>query len=341
MKITDKIVTSVTPPKQTNVLWHNPETGKLKIFGSKGWEGVGGNPGSNASGGYPVVTVQDDFNITVQPNTFYDIYNDESTNEVNINFAEDGYSARSYAKHIMFTFDGWDVDEMSEAAMLFCYAGGKVVPDISREGYTYRMDIKYFLPESGGTFTYIIPVYFSEMPETGKSVNAFAPLSEIDFGEDVFAPLANIQIVNEDNDYLVEVLGEGAEVPCFLTEVSNDNVNFQYKYSVWGMPAQGGMQYVYTNKPYISITSTDDVYVSDDVSLTSVGVEGITVKLNEENVVGSDTLKEFVFNVNSPANIIFNQHIKWHNDNMPDLTQEGTYTISVFNRVGCYTFVNK
>ena len=29
MKITDKIVTSVTPPQQTNVLWHNPETGEL------------------------------------------------------------------------------------------------------------------------------------------------------------------------------------------------------------------------------------------------------------------------------------------------------------------------
>ena len=42
MKITEKIVTSVTQPQQTNVLWHNPETGKLKIFGNTGWEVVGG-----------------------------------------------------------------------------------------------------------------------------------------------------------------------------------------------------------------------------------------------------------------------------------------------------------
>lgn len=42
MIITDKIVTSVTPPKHNNVMWHNPETGELKIFGSKGWEVAGG-----------------------------------------------------------------------------------------------------------------------------------------------------------------------------------------------------------------------------------------------------------------------------------------------------------
>lgn len=42
MKITEKIVTSVTQPQQTNVLWHNPESGQLKMFGNKGWEIVGG-----------------------------------------------------------------------------------------------------------------------------------------------------------------------------------------------------------------------------------------------------------------------------------------------------------
>lgn len=42
MKITEKIVTSITQPQQTNVLWHNPETGELKMFGSKGWEVAGG-----------------------------------------------------------------------------------------------------------------------------------------------------------------------------------------------------------------------------------------------------------------------------------------------------------
>ena len=42
MKITDKIVTQVGQPSMTNVVWHNPETGELKMFGNKGWEVVGG-----------------------------------------------------------------------------------------------------------------------------------------------------------------------------------------------------------------------------------------------------------------------------------------------------------
>lgn len=297
-----------------------------------------GGGGGTTSGGYPVVTVEDDFNITAEPNTFYDIKNDTNS-EININFVEDGYSARSQDKHILFTFDGWDTDEMFEAAMLLSYTGGKVVSDTSREGYTYRMDINYFLELSHAT-SYLVPVYFSEMPETGKSVEAFVPLSEMNFGEDVSTTLSNIQIVNADNDYLVEVsLESGASVVNFLTEVTNDNSNFQYKYSIWGIFNTDGLEYVYTNKPYINIMSTDDVYIDDGVSLALIGVNRVTVKLNK-NILGSDTLKEFVFNVNSPANVIFNQNIKWHNNNIPDLTASGLVTISVFNQVGCYTFVN-
>ena len=49
MKITEKIVTSVTPPQQINVMWHNPETGELKMFGKDGWGVAGGNPGEDDS----------------------------------------------------------------------------------------------------------------------------------------------------------------------------------------------------------------------------------------------------------------------------------------------------
>ena len=41
MKITDKIVTSIAQPQQTNVLWHNPKTEELKMFDNKGWQVVG------------------------------------------------------------------------------------------------------------------------------------------------------------------------------------------------------------------------------------------------------------------------------------------------------------
>ena len=66
----------------------------------------------------------------------------------------------------------------------------------------------------------------------------------------------------------------------------------------------------------------------------------IDVKIYKNPVEISNNINEFVFNINSPANITFSNVIKWHNDDTPDLTQFGVYTISILNGVGCYTFVN-
>jgi hypothetical protein len=66
----------------------------------------------------------------------------------------------------------------------------------------------------------------------------------------------------------------------------------------------------------------------------------IVNKVLNKDIKPSDIVNEFVFNINSPANIIFNEEIKWNNDNAPDLTKTGIYTISILNGVGCYTFVN-
>lgn len=41
-KVIDKIITSVHESDNTKVVWHNPETGQLKIFGNNGWEVAGG-----------------------------------------------------------------------------------------------------------------------------------------------------------------------------------------------------------------------------------------------------------------------------------------------------------
>lgn len=53
-----------------------------------------------------------------------------------------------------------------------------------------------------------------------------------------------------------------------------------------------------------------------------------------------DVIGEYVFNINSPTNISFDKEIKWNNNEEPDLTKTGIYTISILNDVGCYTFVN-
>jgi hypothetical protein len=52
-----------------------------------------------------------------------------------------------------------------------------------------------------------------------------------------------------------------------------------------------------------------------------------------------DEIKEFVFNLKSPANIVLSHPVSWNNDNTPDFTKSGTYTLSILNGVGCYTFV--
>ena len=79
MKITEKIVTSVIQPQQTNVMWHNPETGELKMFGSSGWKSVGE--------GYsivevPVQTMADgttSATIEMKPFTYYKVVCDNLT----------------------------------------------------------------------------------------------------------------------------------------------------------------------------------------------------------------------------------------------------------------------
>lgn len=65
----------------------------------------------------------------------------------------------------------------------------------------------------------------------------------------------------------------------------------------------------------------------------------ININFVHDEFYSNTVVNEFVFNINSPANITFNKEIKWNNDEEPDLTQEGMYTISIVNGVGCYTFV--
>jgi hypothetical protein len=58
-------------------MWHNPETGELKISGNKGWGVVGGNPGEGGSentntNGYPVVEIPlKEFTSDINPDPDY------------------------------------------------------------------------------------------------------------------------------------------------------------------------------------------------------------------------------------------------------------------------------
>ena len=66
----------------------------------------------------------------------------------------------------------------------------------------------------------------------------------------------------------------------------------------------------------------------------------INITFVDEEFYADIVANEFIFNINSPANISFDKEIKWNNNEEPDLNQQGICTISILNGVGCYTFVN-
>lgn len=289
------------------------------------------NGKSNSAGGYPIVTVTEDFNIEAKPNTFYNIKNNADS-EVNINCNE-GYSVDEMGKHIMFIFDGYDSEKSEGLAMLLPYLGGVVIPDTSREGYSYKM--KFNLTSiSGGETTGIITIYFTDEIKTGSSVNCLVDMTALGQSE-VIVPINNIQVLNENVNYLVWVSSGGTLFPHVFTEVENDNEEYKHKYNIFGiLKVIMGIESIYTNEPYIT---ANNFYVSSGDDISSM-VDSIEVKSNTPRP-SSNIANEFVFNINSPANIIFNVPVNWNNNIAPDLTQIGVYTISILNGIGCYTFV--
>jgi hypothetical protein len=91
--------------------------------------------GSVGGGGYPVVTVADDFNIEAQPNTFYNIKNPSDTSiEIDIKCEE--LFVEDKSKHVLFSFDELEylIEEMGEFALMLML-GAPIIKDDSMPGY--------------------------------------------------------------------------------------------------------------------------------------------------------------------------------------------------------------
>lgn len=284
------------------------------------------NKGNATVGGYPVVTVKDNFNIDAKSNVFYDIKN-TADSEVNINFKPEEFYATGKNKHIMFTWDNFDPKDTISIAS---YIGGIVVEDNSIDGYKYRIDIDASALGAG-----IIPVYLSDNITEGVNIRAYANI----LGEEQILELNNIHIINKDIDHLYYISATESDTtfiaPCvILEEVENDS-EFKHKYKYYGLfNIFLTDEYFYTNEFYDKATS---VYFYDGEGYK----EGVILnKVLNKDIKPSNIINEFVFNINSPANIIFNEEIKWNNDSIPDLTKTGICTISIVNGIGCYTFIN-
>ena len=144
------------------------------------------NEGNSAAGGYPIITVQDNFNINARPNTFYNIKN-TTNDKVNINFNSEEFYATGKNKHIMFTWDINIYESIDIQNMIILYTGGIVVKDNSIEGYKYRIDIDGTLFDIG-----TVSVYLSDDIIEGASIRAYTNM----MGSEKIIEMNNIHIIN-------------------------------------------------------------------------------------------------------------------------------------------------
>lgn len=345
MKIIDKIVTSNIPPQQLNVVWHNTATNELKIWGNNGWELVGGNPNAS-SGGYPVVTVENDFNIEAQPNTFYNIKNSPD-NEVNINFKDEEFGGQ-WDKMPIFYFDAtnWN-DEQSETlgeVLRYLTFGGVFVPSNVDTDFKYEFIIRN---DSLTSFSPMIPqIFVSEIPSTNpQNMSQNIKVKVVMDAQVVYEGLLPpICIINKDIDYIVHFSFPLAEsifitLPGVVTQdLGYDGLGCKYQLVTSPMIC-GGVECCCIGYTEVEYKKADKITIELSDGSTSEIVEFPMIVESNKEPVTIDEVKEFVFNLKSPANIVFSHPVSWNNSNTPDFTQSGTYTLSILNGVGCYTFI--
>lgn len=290
-----------------------------------------GNKNNNTqtllSSNYPIVTVEDNFNINAKPNTFYNIKND-ANNEINIDFKDEELYNTGNDKILLFTFD--DVNELTHLFLQVSeYIGIAFKKDTSKEGYKYKSVID--LSDSGyGTAL----IYAKEYPTSGKDLEICVSNDVVGL-DNVEMTLTNIVVFNEHIDSIAQLYLFGMQLyGLCIKEVENDSVKFKHKYYVY---IAGGYTYIYTLEPYHTCST---VYVKIFGTGEPNYEDAKDIKIYKNPINISEYINEFMFNINSPANVIFIQTVKWHNDYIPDFTKKGVYTISIVNGVGCYTFVN-
>jgi hypothetical protein len=232
-----------------------------------------------------------------------------------------------------------DTSDIIEIANIF---GIKLIADNSLQGFKYKNIIsKEQLNLVGIPVEEDIVTYYSDYLQDGKDITIF----EESHGQII---LKNVQILNKD-PYLCYISSSAIGAPfdaklavSIVEDITNSNITLPD-----GVDIPDGYNYVYSAvfAGTECMVFTKKSYQEDNnCIIINPMTDGSPVDTNYElvenmNIEGSNIMKEFIFNFNSPANIIFNNDIKWNNDNVPDLTEEGVCTISIVNGVGCYTFI--
>lgn len=359
MKITDKIVTSVTPPQQTNVVWHNPQTGELKMFGN-GWEVVGGKPGDDLS------TAEDDFKINeVIPEEI--TYPNFDTLEVTTQY---GYEIKSNCYNrllpppqtnnsidvVIYTNPKNIINEDGEFCLItipgftmgilgietFNLGGVLNKNNKDIEGYPFRykfMINDYLYDGNANGYGYL---YFSEDPTIGEEriIEEFISFGEIK--ETISKQKCILKFNAKIQDFVLnQTIDINIDDYDYISYIKTENI-----YNVTEVKIDYGLIPIYHNRIMFEIINGDNTFL-----ISPYSDYPIYIKIPEYNVYTSEDNKVLI-----AINKIFNnQYIKindvfqtilelpantnsctittqlyWNNDTPPEL-EGNNITISIFD----------
>lgn len=167
---------------------------------------------SGVAGGYPIVTVKDNFNIEAEPNTFYDI-----KNPINSEILIACNQLEIAPTRVYFTYDGSDSDDFGSMLLL---VGLNIIPDNTKEGYNYKalVNAKNLF---GGVID-ILELYFTNDIIQGGSTMIYFNL----LGQDISFNINNINIIKTEN--IVNEFVFNINCPCsiqFMNTFSWNNNN--------------------------------------------------------------------------------------------------------------------
>lgn len=364
MKIIEKIVTSVTQPQQTNVLWHNPETGELKMFGNKGWEVVGGVPGegpgeggsSNTNtNGYPVVEIPlkafaSDINpdseyastdcyysITdIKPGVYYKIPYNEVTGvgtnpnntwlDISINpFSQMPKGAK--ACWIALPYDEYIYDEA-------------LIDDINWDTVHYaygkfRYGLCFLIPSKKEGYTWdLIPYY-----DTTHNINSFESIPQagdfIQLTPDVKCEITDIGISDT-------VVWDGWCSYWWIIDTTNVTTETYYDktYNVYSAWCEGYTYDIYTTET-ITKDSKDFVFYYDlefdDNNELTYWYDAVGVVYYQSDDIQDANVKEYIYETPSWYQVDANFQYRYNNDTYPDSSSTTRIVTSIVDGVACFT----
>lgn len=360
MKITEKIVTSITQPQQTNVLWHNPETGELKMFGNTGWEVVGGKPGEGDSentntNGYPVVDVPvTKFTFDLVPENAYDEYIQI------IPDAKPGIYYNASLNSLMYQKDSWlevDINPFTQfpKGTKACFLQLAEMPIVNDTAEDWEMDWAYYTTDLFYNYqlAFLIPTdkegyKYQLVSQTKCDVydNYFTDDPKIG---DFLQIMDNIKIEIVDC-YVSDAITHDS-LHCYWYIIDNNIVEtvtyYDKQYNVYNAIQFDG-EGVNQTQMYTTETITDksklfvfytDLGFDDSGTPTEYGNDGIgTVYTNNEYM---ENIQEYVIDHTSGQNgsIYANFPIQYNNDTYPNMDVDYPTRIvtSIVDGVACFT----